>query len=174
MVHHYNQHMMGVDRMDQMMAYYSFQRKSIKWWRKVFFWLLEVVVNNAHVLYKTHTSSTRKLTLKEFRRELAVQLCHGVVREDSATYQRHDQSVERLRGRHFPDKARKRRDCRVCSKRGSAGERKLVNTFCNTCTDKPALCVGECFRLYHTRANIHVWITVCINGMVLAYSTFLS
>ena len=37
MVHHYNQHMMGVDRMDKMMAYYSFQRKSIKWWRKVFF-----------------------------------------------------------------------------------------------------------------------------------------
>ena len=34
MVHEYNQHMMGVDRMDQKMAYYGFQRKSIKWWHK--------------------------------------------------------------------------------------------------------------------------------------------
>jgi hypothetical protein len=101
MVHEYNQHMMGVDRMDQMMAYYAFQRKSIKWWRKVFF------------------SSSRKMSLKEFRRELAVQLCRGVVQEDSLGYQRMDQSVERLRGRHFPDQGRKRRDCRVCSDRCS-------------------------------------------------------
>ena len=36
MVHDYNAHMMGVDRMDQMMSYYSFERKSIKWWRKYF------------------------------------------------------------------------------------------------------------------------------------------
>ena len=50
MVHHYIKHMLGVDLMDQMTAYYSFQRKSIKWWRKVFFFLLEDTVNNAHIL----------------------------------------------------------------------------------------------------------------------------
>ena len=50
--------------MDQMMAYYSFERKSVKWWRKVFFWVLEVIINNAHIIYKTHTSSPRKLTIR--------------------------------------------------------------------------------------------------------------
>ena len=32
----YNQFMLGVDKIDQMMSYYSFVRKSIKWWRKVY------------------------------------------------------------------------------------------------------------------------------------------
>ena len=154
MVHQYNQHMMGVDRMDQMMAYYAFDRKSIKWWRKVFFWLLEVAVNNAHVLYKSHTSSARKMTLKEFRRELSVELCQGLVQEDTLGYQRMDRSLERLRGRHFPDSDRKRRDCRVCSDRNSVGGRSLVKTFCSTCSDKPALCLGDCFRTYHTQPNL--------------------
>ena len=33
----YNQFMLGVDKIDQMMSYYSFVRKLIEWWRKVFF-----------------------------------------------------------------------------------------------------------------------------------------
>ena len=144
----------GVDRMDQMMSYYTFQRKTIKWWRKVFFWLLEVIVHNAFTLYRVHTSSTRKLSLKDFRRQLAVELCQGIVQNVSSMHRRHDQSLERLQGRHFPDKSRKRRDCRVCSKRGAMGERRLVNTICATCTEKPALCVGDCFHIYHTRNNL--------------------
>ena len=36
-VHEYNHYMLGVDKHDQLMAYYSFLHKSIKWWRKVFF-----------------------------------------------------------------------------------------------------------------------------------------
>ena len=101
MVHDYNAHMLGVDRMDQTMAYYSFQRKSIKWWRKVFFWVLEVIVNNAHIVYKMHTSNSRKLSMKEFRRELAVQLCQDVCRGDTGGSSRTDQCLERLRGQHF-------------------------------------------------------------------------
>ena len=43
-VHEYNHYMLGVDKLDQLMTYYSFLHKSIKWWRKLFFWMLEVVV----------------------------------------------------------------------------------------------------------------------------------
>ena len=32
----YNQYMLGVDKLDQLMAYYSFLHKSVKWWRKIF------------------------------------------------------------------------------------------------------------------------------------------
>ena len=32
----YNRFMLGVDRLDQRMAYFMFERKSTKWWRKVF------------------------------------------------------------------------------------------------------------------------------------------
>ena len=48
-VHDYNQ---GVDKLDQIASYYSFLHKSVKWWRKVFFWLLEVAVINAFIIHK--------------------------------------------------------------------------------------------------------------------------
>jgi hypothetical protein len=32
-----NKYKIGVDKSDQMLSYYSFQRKSFKWWKKLFF-----------------------------------------------------------------------------------------------------------------------------------------
>ena len=56
----YNQFMLGVDKIDQMMSYYSFVQKSIKWWRKVFFWLLDMSVVNSIIIYR-HTLSDGNL-----------------------------------------------------------------------------------------------------------------
>ena len=41
-----------VDKLDQLMAYYSFLHKSVKWWQKI--WLLEVMVMviNTYIIYK--------------------------------------------------------------------------------------------------------------------------
>ena len=44
--------MLGVDKLDQFARYYSFLHKSVKWWRKVFFWMLEVTVVNSYIIYK--------------------------------------------------------------------------------------------------------------------------
>ena len=44
----YNNHMLGVD---QLASYYAFLRKSVKWWRKVMFWLLEVSVINKYIVF---------------------------------------------------------------------------------------------------------------------------
>ena len=38
MVLEYNRFKLSVDRLDQRMSYYQFARKSVTWWRKVFFW----------------------------------------------------------------------------------------------------------------------------------------
>jgi hypothetical protein len=74
-VDQYNKYMLGVDRLDQRMSYYQFVRKSVRWWRKVFFWMVEVVVVNAYIVYTVHTDARRKLTHKQFRRELVLALC---------------------------------------------------------------------------------------------------
>ena len=50
-VHLYNNNMNGVDRADQLAVYYSFERKTRKWWRKVFFWLMETTIVNSYVTY---------------------------------------------------------------------------------------------------------------------------
>ena len=43
-VHTYNQNMNGVDISEQYTATYPFTRKTIKWWRKVFFWLIDTML----------------------------------------------------------------------------------------------------------------------------------
>ena len=50
-VDRYNHSMNGVDRNDQHCIYYSFIRKTLKWWRKLFFYLLECSTVNSYILY---------------------------------------------------------------------------------------------------------------------------
>ena len=47
----YNDNMGGVDRLDQVIANYDMQRKSQKWWKKVFVRMIELCVVNAFVLF---------------------------------------------------------------------------------------------------------------------------
>ena len=151
----YNQHMLGVDRLDQRMSYYQFTRKSVRWWRKVFFWMVEVVVVNSYIMYTAHTDARRKRTHKEFRRDIVLSLCQPL--RDMTPHRQpapRDQTLERLRGRHFPDTSSTRRDCRVCSSRQPGQQRHLTTVICATCSDHPHLCTRECFRAYHTRVNI--------------------
>ncbi|TBU20030.1 transposase IS4 [Hamiltosporidium tvaerminnensis] len=48
----YNKYMGGVDRIGSYAKSYCFLRKSLKWWRKLFFWGLEASSVNAYLLYK--------------------------------------------------------------------------------------------------------------------------
>ena len=51
-IHKYNQSMGGVDNVDQRAVYYSFRRRSIKWWMKLMFWLFDVAIENSYIMYK--------------------------------------------------------------------------------------------------------------------------
>ena len=59
----YNQYMSGVDRLDQKISYYPFTRKTMKWPKKVFFYLLEVSLWNSFVIYKAKNPQA-KLNLR--------------------------------------------------------------------------------------------------------------
>jgi len=47
----YNRYMGGVDLNDQLKSYYQYNRKSRRWWLRLFFHLLDVTVVNAYILY---------------------------------------------------------------------------------------------------------------------------
>ena len=49
---HYTKKMRAVDRADQYAATYCFLRKSLKWWRKLCFWGMEMCVINAYIMHK--------------------------------------------------------------------------------------------------------------------------
>lgn len=69
----YNMHMGGVDQADQKRKAYSCSRKSEKWWCRLFWFLLDVSVVNAHIL-STLTPGFRLLSQKDFRVELGTAL----------------------------------------------------------------------------------------------------
>ena len=48
-VSEYTKYMGGVDRSDHYCASYAFLRKTVKWWRKLFFWLIETSIVNSYV-----------------------------------------------------------------------------------------------------------------------------
>ena len=123
MIVDYNKHMLGVDKLDQLMSYYSFLHKSVKWWRKVFFWILEVAVVNAYIIYKELAlkQGDKPLSHIAFRRQLIASLSEPIgcgVTPRARTGPRTSANVERLHPvPHFPQKSTKRRDCVICSNR---------------------------------------------------------
>ena len=51
-VHHYNQHMGGVDKNDAIVRKYNCVRKTYKWTTKVFMYFLEEVVFSSFIIHK--------------------------------------------------------------------------------------------------------------------------
>jgi len=55
-----------------MMSHYSFERKTIKWWKELSFHLFDLVVVNAHILH--NKTSKKKMSLEIFHEKVALGL----------------------------------------------------------------------------------------------------
>jgi hypothetical protein len=64
MIATYNQFMNGVDRADQLLSHYCLNKKSPKWWKKVFWRLLEMCITNVYEIRKFKDS---KVVHKQLR-----------------------------------------------------------------------------------------------------------
>ena len=176
-VHEYNKYMGAVDRSDQMVGYNCFQRRTLKWWKKCIFHMLNLCVVNAYILYKEwHEAnvpqSSKPVPHRTFRRELVVQMIEscgplpGSVRRKG---RRSAETLLRLEGRHFirrihalGKKKNISRTCVVCNpaevkrqtqlgqKRAKRPGKESVHE-CAQCL--VALCITPCFELYHTRRD---------------------
>lgn len=150
----YNRNMGGVDVADQYATSYCFLRKSLKWWRKLFFWGLETSIVNSYIIYNNYAAkeNIKKITHKKFREELLMAL----IGEFRVPLQRpgrpsSSDTIQRLDGKsHFIFSHKKHKDCIVCSNRKIRGGRKETTFYCETCDRKPGLHPGECFKKYHT------------------------
>ena len=71
-VHEYNHNMNGVDHLDQHLSYYSFNRKTVKWWKRAATHLLHMAKIQAMILYNKYED--KKRTQSEFTLDLIVQL----------------------------------------------------------------------------------------------------
>jgi len=66
MVKDYNKNMGYVDYADMTKSYYEIDRKSHKWWHRIFFYFLDVAVTNSCILFKLKCQE-RMIPLKDFR-----------------------------------------------------------------------------------------------------------
>ena len=151
----YNKYMGGVDLADQTMCYYSVGRKTMKWWRRVFWRMHDQAITNAFVIYKENNPNATNMQQKQFRMELVYALM-APVRAMRQLGCPPGQEISRLSGKHFPYRTDVRRRCVVCAykkltPRGRGYKGTKVITWYPKC--EAHLCVGKCFELYYTRVN---------------------
>ncbi|XP_072159136.1 piggyBac transposable element-derived protein 4-like [Bemisia tabaci] len=152
----YNKNMGAVDKTDMLLSSIESARKTIKWYKKVFFHLMDLSVLNAHVLYKTVTK--KKISLHNFRLNLIEQLIeeHKVANLTPKGGRKSSEMPTRLIDRHFPSqippnpkKQAPTRVCHVCSNSLlHPRKRKESRIECSDCG--VALCMVPCFKEYHT------------------------
>lgn len=160
MVCQYNQYMNGVDRCDQYISTYSMQRKTLKWWKKLFFRLIELsIVNSMIVFYKLLPDQLPKSRVhKSYRLRLVNDLVQPLLDEcnshTSGRTKRPGNGADRLKGKHFPSSKHPiRKCCAVCAyvrRANGTQSRKKTSCYCSKC-DK-FIC-KKCFEKFHTKSN---------------------
>lgn len=137
----YNRHMSGIDRGDQMLAYYSTPRKSVRWYLKLFFHVFDISLWNSCWLYnRVHNN---KKSYLQFRDDIAEALLQYVGNSSNSRPSTNSLS------QHFPIKLQKRIRCRVCS---AKKKRSATSYACEICKDSGeyfGLCIDNCFKEYH-------------------------
>ncbi|XP_033763437.1 piggyBac transposable element-derived protein 4-like [Pecten maximus] len=147
-VKNYTSHMNGVDRADQLRSTYSISRKASKWWKYLFWFLVDISITNGYIMMKespnhqlkSKTGKTKERTQLDFRKNLPKQLmgAYWLKRKRESVQ---NKSVQGLL--HWPTILTKKRTCKQCSKQGL---RKEPTSGCEQC--QIHLCVA-CFKPYH-------------------------
>jgi hypothetical protein len=152
----YTKNMGAVDGVDMQISSSEYIRKSIKWYKKLFFHLLDLASYDSYAIYRMQQRDT--VAFSEFRLEIirAVFEKYGSQRSTSVGRPMNQPAPLRLTERHFPsyipnvDSNNRicRRRCVVCS---SHQVRTVTTYICTEC-DAP-LCVPVCFKDYHTKLH---------------------
>ena len=98
----YNTNKGAVDQVDMQISFSECLRKSIKWYKKVFFHLLDMAVYNAFVICKMHGDIS--FHLSDFRLEIIREILrkHGSQRPSTVGRPSTRDCPLRLTARHFP------------------------------------------------------------------------
>lgn len=152
----YNKHMGGVDLADQLRNYYSLGRSSCKWYRYLFWFLVDISICNSFILYNHYRREHGEAKVKQvnFRMNLAKQLIGGFSSTVPVGHSAKRRKIEKLsrgnEGSHFIVKIEGRKKvCVHCSKLGikTVSGRSVETTFqCLQCS--VALC-KTCFHKFH-------------------------
>lgn len=151
----YNKSMGAVDRTDMILSSVQCIRKTMKWYKKVFFHLTDLCVLNAKTIFEMHKKE--KIPQAKFHLEIIRQLLEKFHSPTSKTQMPRTPTQDspfRLQNKegHYPGflgatekKEIPQRRCVVCA---AHSQRKMTRIRCKKC--EVALCMVPCFEKYHT------------------------
>ncbi|KAJ8978049.1 hypothetical protein NQ317_017594, partial [Molorchus minor] len=163
LVKDYNQHMGYVDKSDMYKSCYEINRKSKKWWHRIFWHFIDLTIVNAFIMFQENSSTHGKtFSLKEFRLAVA----NGLIGAEPETPQRGRRSLEPIVNKYKPYVAFERRVRRTsktahmpihvnkvrCANCSTKNEPHRTRWHCSSCnvglglTDKK-----NCFNLFHKK-----------------------
>jgi len=153
----YNTHMRVLDHSNVAMSSISSIIKANKWYTKYFFYLIDLSVHNAYIMFQHSKKS--KMNFPDFQLQLTKDLIgkfgdKKVNKRSFASTHSQDTAQSRLVERHFPainrnDCGKKmRRRCVVCHSNKISKQSQFECKDCNV-----GLCVDPCFKTYHTKKD---------------------
>lgn len=136
----YNKYMGGVDKQDQLMAYYPVIRKTLRWYKKLAIHIFQLLLINSHILYNKYHE---KMTLSRFRMSVIANLLPEPqqVKKTKPV----DHMLSKITATNEKGHTMRKR-CRICTRKKL---RKDTLFHCLACPDNPGLCMGICFAEYH-------------------------
>lgn len=147
-VEQYNLNMAGVDRVDQMTSYYSSPRKTIRWYKKIIFHVIDIATFNAFFIYKEKVDKKatyigfRDSLIKSLIKTITVPVTPGIPKDAELTVQHCLQQIP------LPTGCKRKSyhlNCKSCTQNK---KRRQTKYQCKTCPNTPPLCV-ECFANWH-------------------------
>jgi len=163
-ISNYNKYMNGVDRSDQILATNNVSRKCMKWWKTLFFHLIDIAVVNSFILFKEHQAKNpddealrrrADYSQADFREEIVRQLCNLSEYDVPPGYttKRPAPRPDEFETVHIPEISDARRRCVVCYR-----ERRVelkVSSYCSApqCKGKFMHLTKEknCFKEFHSK-----------------------
>lgn len=131
----YNKYMSGVDRQDQMLSYYLSERKTLRWYKKLFIHVVEMMIINSHALYNKY--SGERISLYEFR----LSIIRGLLPPIEIQRRRNPDAHVMIKREGLGGARPQRRRCKSCS---SQGKRTETLYECQDCPETPGFCLNCC------------------------------
>nr|XP_034185343.1 piggyBac transposable element-derived protein 4-like isoform X2 [Osmia lignaria] len=147
-----------IGAIDQLLSYYLNTRKSLKWYTKLCFDILELMLLNSYLLYKRY-SEQKDRCLFNFRLDIVKNLSGPGMPKVCPV--RTPSTLSFINSVHFPTtdpdcpakkKRRAQKRCRLCYEKKIM---KSVITFCPGCEGNPGLCLS-CFVEYHRKNDFKI------------------
>ena len=145
----------GVDRTGQMRKTYGYDRKSKRYWLRLFFHLFDLVIGNSYILYKHECNrvGARPVASKDFRVELIHSLLSLSRRKYCSGYGSRSLDTHLCVGVcqliNAGDVQLKRGRCHLCVRvRENERHDQIYTVYaCSVC--KVRLCKVDCFARFH-------------------------